>query len=93
MRSQATELGDRYGYPVELTQILDEVVRFALSHLGDVGSIVLSPSASTGDFLWKRGDSGIELLSDVDGFVFMNRSPEDAAGFQAAIAAPARRGP
>ncbi len=87
MRSQATELGDRYGYPVELTQILDEVVRLALSHLGDVGSIVLSPSASTGDFLWKRGDSGIELLSDVDGFVFMNRSPEDAAGFQAAIAA------
>jgi len=85
MRSQAQELCDRFGYPTELSEILDEVVDLARSHLGNVQSIVLSPSTSTGDFLWKRTDSGTHLLSDVDGFIFVEGAPRDLSGFREAL--------
>jgi hypothetical protein len=85
MRSHARRLCDQHGYPEQLAEILEEVVSLALAHLGDVCSVVLSPSASTGDFLWKRIDSEVHLLSDVDGFVFMNGDAKDRAGFFSAV--------
>jgi hypothetical protein len=85
MRSQAQELCDRFDYPKELSEILDEVVDLAGSHLGNVQSIILSPSTSTGDFLWKRTDSGTHLMSDVDGFIFVEGAPRDLSGFQKAL--------
>lgn len=85
MRSHASELCGRHGYPPELAELLEEVVRLALAHLGDVESIVLSPSVSTGDFLWRRVDGEVRLLSDVDGFLFVNGSKFDIEGYTAAV--------
>lgn len=66
----ARELGERFGYPEELTSVLDRIGEAARRHLGSDTSVVLSPSVSTGDFLWTRETNRVELLSDVDGFVF-----------------------
>ncbi|MGB0618614.1 MAG: hypothetical protein ACPGVZ_04025 [Myxococcota bacterium] len=81
--SRATDLCDRFGYPDEFASILDEVAQLATRHLGaDVG-VVLSPSVSTGDFLWRRRGGAIEFLSDVDGFVFTEAPPEKVSRFEA----------
>jgi len=85
MRSQACDLAEQYGYPDELTDILEEVVEIALEHLGDVVSIVLSPSTSTGDFLWNRVDSNVQLMSDVDGFIYVDGKIGDPSSYDSAI--------
>lgn len=85
MRSHAGELCDQHGYPEELAELLEELVGLALTHLGDVYSIVLSPSISTGDFLWKRDGAELRLLSDIDGFVYANGSARSVADYAAAV--------
>ena len=85
MRSHAGELCDQHGYPSELATVLDEIVELAQTHLADVHSIVLSPSLSTGDFLWKRDGSDVRLLSDIDGFIYLNGRARDATGYVSAI--------
>ncbi|MBW2388528.1 MAG: hypothetical protein JRG89_08820 [Deltaproteobacteria bacterium] len=89
MRSHARELCDRHGYPAELAEVLEEFVELALTHLGDIYSIVLSPSISTGDFLWRRDGAEVRLLSDIDGFIYLQGSlkgsAQDLAGYVAAV--------
>ncbi|MAG32831.1 MAG: hypothetical protein CL908_18290 [Deltaproteobacteria bacterium] len=85
MKSRARELCDRHGYPQALSDVLEEVVALAVAHLGDVVSIVLSPSTSTGDFLWRHVGNEVELLSDIDGFIFVSASNADVEGFASAV--------
>ena len=85
MKSRARDLCDRFGYPEELVGILEGVVEIALEHLGDVRSIVLSPSISTGDFLWNQFDPDQHLLSDVDGFIYLDGRVPDSSAYDAAI--------
>lgn len=85
MKSRAQDLCDQFGYPDELAGILESVVEIALEHLGDVRSIVLSPSISTGDFLWNQLDSDRNLLSDIDGFIYVDGRVPDSSAYAAAI--------
>lgn len=85
-RSNAADLCQRFAYPSELADVLDSVVALADEHLGPVASIVVSPSISTGDFLFRRTGSATELLSDIDGFIYMEGRVRNPAGWEAAIA-------
>jgi len=75
--SDARALCEAHAYPVELGQLLDELARMARELLSPLEGLVLSPSVSTGDFLWRRESEGVRFLSDIDGFVFTD-APADA---------------
>ena len=79
-------LCERFEYPVELRSVLDAVVDSARASLGEAAIIVLSPSVSTGDFLWRRTEAGVELMSDLDGFVFTDAPAGRIADFEQTIA-------
>src|SRR5690606_3365731 len=66
------------------------VVSLAEEILGEDTSIVLSPSISTGDFLWQQEAGGIVLLSDIDGFVFTDADSERRKRFQSELGAITR---
>lgn len=83
--SRASELCERFDYPLVLSQALEEVAQLAVEQLGAEVGVVLSPSVSTGDFLWRESDDTVELLSDVDGFVFTDAPSDRIAAFQRGI--------
>jgi hypothetical protein len=83
--SRAFELCDRFDYPEELATLLGEVARLAGEMLDPLAGIVLTPSISSGDFLWRSTESGVEFLSDIDGFVFCDASPDSIKKFREAL--------
>lgn len=86
MSSRGHELCEQFGYPLELGTILDEVASSAAAFFPDLAGIVLSPSISTGDFVWDRDVAGrVRFYSDVDGFVFARSTPAINAQFKQAI--------
>ncbi len=88
--SRVTQLCERYEYPEELGILLGEIARIARDVFGDLEGIVLTPSVSSGDFLWTRKDGEVRLLSDVDGFVFARATNQQIVRFRQAIALLAR---
>lgn len=61
----------RYGYPSELEDALERVVDAAREAYPKLRSFILSGSAATGEFVWRRNESAVELLSDIDGMLFV----------------------
>ena len=95
MHSHASRLCETYDYPTELGELLDEIVALALETFDELVGIVLSPSISTGEFLWKRVSERVHFLSDVDGFVFANATDFQSTRFKQGLArlAHGRGGP
>lgn len=83
--SRASDLCDRFDYPEELATLLDDVARLAGEMLDPLAGIVLTPSISSGDFLWRATESGVEFLSDIDGFVFSDAASDSIGQFRAAL--------
>ena len=63
------------GYPMELALVLEEVTDAVQRAYPKLHSLTLCGSVATGDFLWRERDGRIELLSDIDGFVFADVIP------------------
>ena len=93
--SRAAAFCEKFDYPEELAELLGEVARAAEDLLQPLAGIVLTPSVSSGDFLWRRSDGRVEFLSDLDGFVFSDASAETIAQFRDSLAriAAGRGGP
>ncbi len=83
--SRPRELCEKFDYPQELAVLLEEVLRLAHEHLHPLTGIVLTPSISTGDFLWTRDEGNIRFLSDIDGLVFSDASLEANQRFQSGL--------
>ena len=80
------DLCETHGYPAELGRLLEEVSRLAEELLSPLTGLVLSPSVSTGDFLWRRENGGgVRFLSDIDGFVFTDAPTEAQVRFRREI--------
>ena len=86
-RARVSELVDRFGYPKPLADLLEWLQGQAREVLGEGTTILLSPSTSTGDFLWRENGGRTELLSDIDGFVFTPAPPRDRECFQRTLGA------
>ncbi len=87
---EVRELCDRHGYPDLLRDALLEMIEVAGRCVPGLHSILLSGSLSTGDFLWReRPDQGagpaVELLSDIDGFVFADLQDSDPRALAAGM--------
>ncbi|MCP5056940.1 MAG: hypothetical protein GY937_09485 [bacterium] len=85
MGTRGHELCDRHGYPTELGALLDQIVDLTKQFLPNSRGIVLSPSISTGDFLWQRDGSEVVFLSDIDGFVFADTDASGRDRFRQAL--------
>jgi hypothetical protein len=86
LHSHASRLCETYDYPTELGELLDEIVALALETFDELVGIVLSPSISTGEFLWKCVSERVHFLSDVDGFVFAKTTGLQSARFKQGLA-------
>ena len=71
MPTSPGELADRFGYPEELTAILDAIVAVVSRSARGRHALVLSGSVATGDFVWRSGEAGPRLLSDLDATLYV----------------------
>ena len=65
------DLSRRYGYPPELEEVLQRIVDAAREAYPELHGFILSGSAATGDFVWRRTQEGVDLLSDIDALLFV----------------------
>ena len=90
MPSRAQQLCAAHGYPPELARLLERVVEHTRESLVDVRGIVLSPSVSTGDFLWKGQGEDLVFLSDIDGSVIADTPAATRTAFYQGLVDMAR---
>jgi predicted nucleotidyltransferase len=88
MHDAIQKLGEQFGYPDGLLEVLDEL-RLLLDRKfkGRLLSVILSGSAATGDFVWRREGDGITFLSDIDAVVIVasRESGDDIAAESQAL--------
>ncbi|MCP5044031.1 MAG: hypothetical protein GY944_23630 [bacterium] len=93
MPNPVEELCSRHRYPNALREVLLELVDATRDAYPDAKSFVLSGSASTGDYVYREDESGVELVSDLDMTLFTDRRGARPERLDEAIAAIKQRHP
>lgn len=87
MQDAIAQLGEEFGYPPALLEVLEDLHRVLARTFQDrLLSIILSGSTSTGDFVWRKTTDGTRFLSDIDAIAIVNsreRGDEIAAELEA----------